>query len=79
MGVNNINYNSRELRRISPDKISPVFALNYLGTLETVNFIISSLRETLVRSCTRRQPKLFLLEPALRSLHVLFKKIVEAS
>lgn len=29
-------------------KISPVFALNYLATLETVNFIISSLRETLV-------------------------------
>lgn len=28
--------------------ISPVFALNYLATLETVNFIISSLRETLV-------------------------------
>lgn len=43
-----ININYREPEDISWLKISPVFALNYLGTLETVNFIISSLRETFV-------------------------------
>lgn len=43
-----VNINCREPEDISWLKISPVFALNYLGTLETVNFIISSLRETFV-------------------------------